>query len=329
MALVWHTARRPSGELQDTDFELRDVPDAALGEGEVRVRNTWLSVDPYVRGLLDDEGSYMPTMPLGSQVPGGAVGEVVESRDAALPVGTRVLHDYGWRDSAVMPAALGRATGPNEVPPQRFLGHLGMPGQTAYFGLLEVLEPRAGEVLFVSAAAGAVGTAVVQIAKIKGLHVIASAGGSDKCALLKELGADVVIDRKAPGTIREKLAAAAPAGIDLYFDNVGGDHLDAALESARIGARFSLCGMISGYGKGGVLELPDPMRLVVRQIRMRGFTAPEFEARRGLFEKDMLEWVLAGRMRSPETVLDGLGAMPEGLRAVLRGGTTGKLLIRL
>ena len=329
MAQVWHTARRPNGEVQDADFELRNVPDAPLADGEVRVRNGWLSVDPYVRGLLDDEGSYMPTLPLGSQVPGGAVGEVEQSRDAALPVGTMVLHDYGWRDSAAMPAAQCRQIGPPEIPAQRFLGHLGMPGQTAYFGLLEVLEPQAGEILFVSAAAGAVGTAVVQIAKIKGLHVIASVGGSDKCALVKELGADLVIDRKAPGTMREKLAAAAPAGIDLYFDNVGGDHLDAALESARIGARFSLCGMISGYGKGGVLELPDPMRLVVRQIRMRGFTAPEFEARRSLFEKDMLEWVLSGRMHSPETILDGLGAAPEGLRTVLLGGNSGKLLVRL
>jgi NADPH-dependent curcumin reductase CurA len=329
MPQVWHTARRPSGELQDADFELRQMPDQPLGEGEVRVRNTWLSVDPYVRGLLDDEGSYMPTMPLGSPVPGGAVGEVVESRDAALPIGTVVLHDYGWRDSVALPAEQCRPISASEVPAQRFLGHMGMPGQTAYFGLLAVLEPRAGEVLFVSAAAGAVGTAVVQIAKLKGLHVIASAGGSEKCALLKELGADVVIDRKAPGTMREKLAAAAPDGIDLYFDNVGGDHLDAALESARIGTRISLCGMISGYGLGGVLELPDPMRLVVRHIQMRGFTAPQFDAQRGKFESDMLEWIQAGLVRSPETVLDGLPAMPEGLRTVLRGGNTGKLLIRL
>ena len=329
MALVWHTAKRPGSELQDCDFELREVADAPLGDGEVRVRNTWLSIDPYVRGLLDDEGSYMPTMPLGSQVPGGAVGEVVESRAASLPVGTEVLHDFGWRSGAVMPAEACRAVGAPGVPIQRYLGHLGMPGQTAYFGLLDVLDPQAGEVLFVSAAAGAVGTAVVQIAKIKGLTVIASAGGSEKCVLLSKLGADAVIDRKAPGTMREKLAAAAPDGIDLYFDNVGGDHLDAALESARIGARFSLCGMIGGYGNGGVLELPDPMRLVVRLIRMRGFTAPEFDAQRGEFDSDMLGWVQAGLMQSPETVLDGLAAAPEGLRMVLRGGNTGKMLIRL
>ena len=329
MAKVWHTARRPSGELQDADFELRESPDQPLAEGEVRVRNLWLSVDPYVRGLLDDEGSYMPTMPLGSEVPGGAVGEVIESRAAALPSGTIVLHDAGWRDSAVLPAAQCRPIGNSALPPQLYLGHLGMPGQTAYFGLLDVLEPCPGEVLFVSAAAGAVGTAVVQIAKIKGMQVIASAGGSQKCALLKELGADSVIDRKAPGTMREKLAAAAPDGIDCYFDNVGGDHLDAAIESARIGARISLCGMVSGYGHGGMLQLPDPMRLVVRQIRLRGFVAPQFDDRKSEFESDMLAWVEAGRLRSPETVLDGLQAMPEGLRSVLRGGNVGKLLIRL
>ena len=329
MAKVWHTARRPSGELQDADFELRESPDRPLAEGEVRVRNLWLSVDPYVRGLLDDEGSYMPTMPLGSEVPGGAVGEVTESRAAALLPGAMVLHDAGWRDSAALPAAQCRPIGHSGLPSQIFLGQIGMPGQTAYFGLLEVLEPCAGEVLFVSAAAGAVGTAVVQIAKIKGMQVIASAGGSEKCALLTELGADIVIDRKAPGTMREKLAAAAPGGIDCYFDNVGGDHLDAAIESARIGARISLCGMVSGYGHGGVLRLPDPMRLVVRQIRLRGFVAPQFEDRRSEFDSDMLAWVKAGRLRSPETVLDGLQAMPEGLRSVLRGGNVGKLLIRL
>ncbi len=329
MAKVWHTARRPSGELQDGDFELREIPDQPLAEGEVRVRNLWLSVDPYVRGLLDDEGSYMPTMPLGSEVPGGAVGEVTESRAAALPLGTMVLHDAGWRDSATLTGAQCRAIGHSDLPPQIFLGHLGMPGQTAYFGLLDVIDPRAGEMLFVSAAAGAVGTAVVQIAKIKGMQVIASAGGSEKCALLKELGADEVIDRKAPGTMREKLAAAAPDGIDCYFDNVGGDHLDAALESARIGARISLCGMVSGYGRGGMLQLPDPMRLVVRQIRLRGFVAPQFDDRKSEFESDMLAWVKSGRLRSPETVLEGLQAMPEGLRSVLRGGNTGKLLIRL
>jgi NADPH-dependent curcumin reductase CurA len=329
MAKVWNTARRPSGELQDADFELRESPDQPLAEGEVRVRNLWLSVDPYVRGLLDDEGSYMPTMPLGSEVPGGAVGEVTESRAAALPPGTMVLHDAGWRDNAVLLAAQCRPIGNSALPPQLYLGHLGMPGQTAYFGLLDVLEPCPGEVLFVSAAAGAVGTAVVQIAKIKGMQVIASAGGSQKCALLKELGADSVIDRNAPGTMREKLAAAAPDGIDCYFDNVGGDHLDAAIESARIGARISLCGMVSGYGHGGMLQLPDPMRLVVRQIRLRGFVAPQFDDRKSEFESDMLAWVEAGRLRSPETVLDGLQAMPEGLRSVLRGGNVGKLLIRL
>lgn len=329
MPQVWHIARRPVGELQDADFELRTSPERPLGENEVRLRNRWLSVDPYVRGMLDDEGSYMPTLPLGSEVPGGALGEVIETASAELPLGAMVVHDAGWRDSAVLPAAQCRRVDQHGLPEQLFLGHLGMPGQTAYFGLLDVLAPRAGEVLFVSAAAGAVGTAVVQIARLKGMQVIASAGGSEKCALLKELGADRVIDRKAPGSMREKLAAAAPDGIDCYFDNVGGDHLDAAIESARIGARIALCGMVSGYGRGGVLELPDPMRLVVRQIRLRGFVAPQFEDRRGEFERDMLAWARQGQLRSPETVLEGIHALPEGLRSVLRGGNVGKLLVRL
>lgn len=328
MARVWHVARRPCGELAEGDFELRELPDPPLGAGEVRVRNTWLSIDPYVRGMLDDAGSYMPTLPLGSPVPGGAVGEIVESRDEALPVGVMVLHDLGWRDGAVL---RGRQCVPldAEFASQLYLGHLGMPGQTAYFGLLDVLEPRAGETLFVSAAAGAVGSAVVQIAKIKGLTVAASAGGAEKGALLARLGADAVIDRKSPGTLRAKLAQAAPGGIDLYFDNVGGDHLDAAVQSANLGARIALCGMISGYGAGDVLTLLDPMRLVVKHIRMRGFTAPEFDARKDEFDAAMRGWVREGLIQSPETVIEGLEAMPASLNLVLRGGNVGKLLIRL
>ena len=184
MALVWHTAKRPGSELQDCDFELREVADAPLGDGEVRVRNTWLSIDPYVRGLLDDEGSYMPTMPLGSQVPGGAVGEVVESRAASLPVGTEVLHDFGWRSGAVMPAEACRAVGAPGVPIQRYLGHLGMPGQTAYFGLLDVLDPQAGEVLFVSAAAGAVAAGAMAAAGASAAPSPCSTKTSEPCLTL-------------------------------------------------------------------------------------------------------------------------------------------------
>jgi NADPH-dependent curcumin reductase CurA len=210
-----------------------------------------------------------------------------------------------------------------------YLGHLGMPGQTAYFGLLDVLQPKLGETLFVSAAAGAVGSAVLQIGKIIGLNVIASAGGAEKCALLKRLGADAVIDRKAAGTMREKLAAAVPEGLDLYFDNVGADHLDAAIESARVGASIALCGMISGYSTGDTLSLPDPMRLVVKHIRMRGFTAPEFDARKGEFQRAMRDWIRRGLIQSPETVIERLHSMPSALDMVLRGGNVGKLLVKL
>ena len=329
MANVWHVVKRPGAVGCEGVFELRQLPDSALGPGEVRVKNTWLSADPYVRGMLDDSGSYMPTLPLGSPVPGGAIGRVIETRDADFPVGATVLHDLGWRDVATLPGTACFRIPDNGVPSQLYLGHLGMPGQTAYFGLLAVIEPRAEETLFVSAAAGAVGSAVVQIAKIKGVRVIASAGGSEKCALLQTLGADVVIDRKAPGSMRDKLAAAAPHGIDLYFDNVGGDHLDAALHCAKLGARVALCGMISGYGSAEGLTLPDPMRLVVKHIRMRGFTAPEFDACRDEFQSAMLDWIQSGLVRSPETVIDGLEAMPLALDQVLLGANTGKLLVRV
>jgi NADPH-dependent curcumin reductase CurA len=329
MAKVWHVAQRPRDSLCEGVFELRDVLDQPLSAGEVRIRNTWLSADPYIRGMLDDAGSYMPTLPLGSPVPGGAVGTVVETRDANLEVGATVLHDLGWRDMASLPASACFRIDGNGVKSQLYLGHLGMPGQTAYFGLLDVLKPREGETLFVSAAAGAVGSAVVQIAKIKRVRVVASAGGAEKCAMLRTLGADVAIDRRANGSMREKLADAAPDGIDLYFDNVGGDHLDAALESAKIGARMALCGMISGYGSADGLTLPDPMRLVVKHIRMRGFTAPEFNGRKDEFEGAMLEWIRMGLIQSPDTVLDGLHSMPLALEQVLSGGNVGKLLVRV
>jgi NADPH-dependent curcumin reductase CurA len=329
MANVWHVAQRPRTSVSDGVFQLREVPDPPLSAGEVRVKNTWLSADPYVRGMLDDAGSYMPTLPLGSPVPGGAVGTVIETSNADFPMGATVLHESDWRDVATLLGSACVRIADNGLQSQLYLGHLGMPGQTAYFGLLDVLEPEEGETLFVSAAAGAVGSAVVQIAKIKGLRVVASAGGAEKCALLRRLGADVAIDRKASGSMRDKLAAAAPDGIDLYFDNVGGDHLDAALQSANIGSRIALCGMISGYGAADGLTLPDPMRLVVKHIRLRGFTAPEFDGRKDEFERAMLDWIQTGLVQSPETVMDGLHAMPLALEEVLRGGNVGKLLVRV
>ena len=240
MAKAWHLMRRPQGMPVPEDFALKEVTLPELGEGMARVANRWLSVDPYMRGRMNDVKSYVPPFALDAPMSGGAVGEVIESRDASLQPGDMVLHMSGWRDETVEPA-----TNFNKLPPipgvepQAFLGNLGLTGGTAYFGLLEAASAKEGDIVFVSAAAGAVGSAVVQIAKARGMTVIGSAGGADKGEFVRSLGADAVVDYKA-GPVLNQLAATAPDGIDVYFDNVGGDHLDAALALARKDARFAI-----------------------------------------------------------------------------------------
>ena len=228
MARAWHLMSRPQGLPTADNFALKDAELPALGEGMVRVANRWLSVDPYMRGRMNDVKSYVPPFALDAPLEGGAVGEVVESRDPNFEPGDWVLHMAGWRDEAVLQGSALNKLPDLGVDPQAFLGNLGLTGATAYFGLLDAASAKEGDIVFVSAAAGAVGSAVVQIAKAKGMTVIGSARGPEKCeGYVRSLGADEVIDYTA-GPIVKSLAAAAPKGIDVYFDNVGGDHLDAA-----------------------------------------------------------------------------------------------------
>src|SRR6478735_5562786 len=271
MARAWHLMNRPTGIPTKDDAVLKDVALAPLEDGMVHVRNRWLSVDPYMRSRMNDVKSYVPSFQIGEPMTGGAVGEVVESRDPSLQPGDMVLHMAGWRDEVVEPAGHFNKLPPIPgVEPQAFLANLGLTGGTAYFGLLDVAAAKAGDIVFVSAAAGAVGSAVVQIAKAKGMTVIGSAGGADKCEFVRSLGADQVIDYRA-GPILKGLAAAAPDGIDVYFDNVGGDHLDAALAAARKDARFAICGMIEGYNTGEPTSLRFAMRIISARIAIKGF----------------------------------------------------------
>ncbi|HEX4504468.1 MAG TPA: NADP-dependent oxidoreductase, partial [Alphaproteobacteria bacterium] len=251
------------------------------------------------------------------------------SKAEGFAPGDLVLHSWGWRDEAVGPAAAISKLPAIGVPEQRFLGHLGMPGMTAYFGLLDVAKIQAGDTLFVSAAAGAVGSAVVQIAKLKGLRVIGSVGGAGKCALVRELGADAVIDYKGPGTLADKLAAAAPDGIDVYFDNVGGDHLDAALGAAKDNARFAMCGMIDTYNETSAEGLRNMMRIVRARIRMQGFIIFDYNHRIGEFHAGMGQWMKDGLIRSDETIYEGLAETPRAFLDLFSGGNSGKMLIRL
>ncbi|WP_267435143.1 NADP-dependent oxidoreductase [Sphingomonas sp. GM_Shp_1] len=325
---AWTLANRPQGMPKPQDFALIEQALPELADGQVRVANRWLSVDPYMRGRMNDVKSYVPPFQLGEPMQGGAIGEVVESRSDGLAVGTLVSHMAGWRDEAVIPASQVQPLPDLPVDPQAFLGQFGMPGMTAYYGLLRIAEAKPGDTVFVSAAAGAVGSTVVQIAKAKGMTVIGSAGGADKGEWVRSLGADVVIDYKAGKPVVEALGEAAPDGIDVYFDNVGGDHLDAALAHARPGARFAICGMIDVYNDAKPTSLKYLARLIGNRVRIQGFIVSDFKDHQG-FYRDMAAMLGEGKLQREETVFEGLDRMPEAFLALFSGGNKGKMLVKL
>ena len=325
---AWHLKSRPSGAPTPDNFELKPVELAELEEGWVRVENKWLSVDPYMRGRMNDVKSYVPPFQVGAPLEGGAVGKVVETRSPHFAEGDTVFHMLGWREAAAGPAAAFNKVPPLPVEDHQWLGNLGLTGATAYFGLLRVAEAKEGDIVFVSAAAGAVGSAVVQIAKAKGMTVIGSAGGAEKCAWVRGLGADAAVDYKAQPVL-EGLREAAPKGIDVYFDNVGGDHLDAAFATARNNARFAICGMIDGYNGGEPPAFRFIMRVIAARIAVKGFIYTDYLPEMGDFYRDMGGWVASGQVTSRETVREGLGSMPEAFLDLFRGGNIGKMLVRV
>ena len=331
MARAWTLKSRPSGMPVADNFELRDFADAPLAEGEIRVANSFLSVDPYMRGRMNDVKSYVPPFQIGEAMTGGAVGVVTESRADGFAIGDQVMHMLGWRDTAVVPATGMMA--PNKLPAanlpvQMFLGNMGLTGATAWFGLLDTASAKEGDIVFVSAAAGAVGSAVVQIAKAKGMTVIGAAGGPDKCAWVKELGADACIDYKA-GSVLKQLYAAAPKGIDVYFDNVGGEHLDAALASARMNARFAICGLIDIYNTGEPMALKYFARVIGNRVRIQGFLFNDFAPRMGEFLAGAGAMVASGQMKSRDTVFEGLARAPDAFMGLFTGANTGKMLVKV
>jgi NADPH-dependent curcumin reductase CurA len=328
MARAWHLKSRPHGLPTTDDFELKDVALPELGEGMVRVRNRWLSVDPYMRGRMNDTKSYVPPFQHGEPMDGGAIGEVVESNADGFAHGDLVQHMAGWRDEAVVPARAVNKLPDLAVEPQLFLGALGVPGATAWFGLLDVAAAKPGETVFVSAAAGAVGSAVVQIAKAKQMNVVGSAGRAEKCDYVRSLGADHVLDYKAE-PIRKSLAAAVPDGIDVYFDNVGGDHLDAAFALARQNARFAICGMIEGYNDATPMSFRFIMRTIAMRIRLKGFIVFDYFPRLAEFYAEMGPWVASGAVKSKETVVEGLDNTLDAFLGLFEGANTGKMLVKL
>ena len=328
MPRAWHLTSRPKGLPTDDNFALREVALPPLGEGMVRVANRWLSVDPYMRGRMNDVKSYVPPFQIDQPMDGGAVGEVVESNADGLAPGDWVVHMAGWRDEAVLDAKAVNKLPDLGVEPQQFLGNLGLTGATAYFGLLDAAQAKEGEIVFVSAAGGAVGSAVVQIAKALGMTVIGSAGGADKCAFVRSLGADAAVDYKAQ-PILKGLAAAAPEGIDVYFDNVGGDHLDAALAVARKDARFAICGMIEGYNSMEPMAFRFIMRVIAMRIRLQGFIYTDYLPRLGEFYARMGPWIAGGQVKARDTIVDGLENMPRAFLGLFEGANVGKMLVKL
>lgn len=321
---------RPHGEPDMSNFALTEVEVPDPGPGQVLVRNVWMSVDPYMRGRMNDVKSYAPPFQIGAALDGGAVGEVVASQAGDLPVGAHVLHGLGWRDYAVLDAAGARRVDPDVAPLPAYLGVLGMPGLTAYAGLVEVAGLREGDVVFVSGAAGAVGSVAGQVAKLRGHRVIGSAGSAAKVAYLRdELGFDEAFNYR-DGSVRDLLRVAAPEGIDVYFDNVGGEHLEAAIGALRLHGRVAVCGMISQYNATEPPPGPRNLAMMIgKRLTVRGFLVSDHGHLRADFEREVGGWYADGRLRATETVVEGLEHAPEAFVGLLRGANTGKMLVRL
>jgi NADPH-dependent curcumin reductase CurA len=327
-----HLVSRPSGWPVPGDFAVVEAELPDPGDGELLVRNTYLSVDPYMRGRMNDVPSYVPPFGLGEAMTGGAVGEVVASGAAGFAPGDRVVHQLGWREHAIVPA--GGAQRFDPVPgltDSQFLGALGMTGLTAYVGLLDIAGFTAGETVFVSGAAGAVGSLAGQIARLRGAaRVIGSAGSADKVAYLTErLGFDAAFDYH-DGKVRDLLAGAAPGGIDVYFDNVGGEHLEAAIGALRRGGRVALCGAISRYNNTSAAPGPRNLPLAIgKRLRLQGFIVTDHWKRFGDMAAEVGPALARGDIVADETAVDGLDRAVEAFLGLLRGENTGKMIVRL
>lgn len=321
---------RPIGLPMIENFELVEASLPALGAGEVLVRNLWMSVDPYMRGRMYDRPSYVPPFQLGEALQGGAIGRVEQSNHPDFKPGDLVESMLGWREAFVAPGAALQKLPAENVPPQAYLGVLGMPGLTAYAGLQRIGEPKPGDTVFVSGAAGAVGSVVCQIAKLRGCTVVASAGSDEKLNWLKSVGVDAGVNYKTCGKLLDAVRAAAPKGIDIYFDNVGGEHLEVALEVARPFARFVECGMISAYNAAEPPPGPrNLMYIVGKNIKMQGFIVAFHFDLREQFRAEMTQWIKDGKVKWEETVEHGIANAPKAFLSLFSGANTGKMLVQL
>jgi NADPH-dependent curcumin reductase CurA len=325
-------ARRPTGEPVPGDFELARIPVPAPGENQVLTRTIYLSLDPYMRGRMNAERSYAEPVPVGGVMEGGAVGIVEASNFAGLVRGDIVVGRTGWQDHAVSDGAALRKVDPAAAPISTAVGVLGMPGMTAYTGLLTIGQPKEGDTLVVAAASGAVGSVVGQIGRIKGCRVVGIAGGPEKCRYVAgELGFDACIDHRARD-FEAQLAAACPKGIDIYFENVGGRVLEAVIPLLNFFSRMPVCGLISQYNAtalpDGPNRLPQLMRAVLtNRVRIQGFIVRDFAGQKADFLRDVGRWLRDGRIKYREHRIKGLENAPAGLIGLLKGENFGKALV--
>jgi NADPH-dependent curcumin reductase CurA len=331
----WHLVSRPAGKPTSDNFKLVEAPVPELLDGQVLVRNHYLSLDPYMRGRMDEGKSYAQPQALHAVMLGGTVGEVVASKGAAFQVGDKVVGMGGWQQYQLADAqaqAMMRKLDTTQVPLSAYLGAVGMPGVTAWVGLMTIIEPKAGETIVVSAASGAVGSVVGQLAKAKGCRAVGLAGGPDKCkAVVEEFGFDACVDYKQHRDLKSLSAAlkqACPKGIDGCFENVGGLILDAVLLRANAFSRVAMCGMIAGYN-GEPIPLAAPQLILVNRMKVQGFIVSEHMQHWPRALHELGSAVAAGRLRYRETVAQGIEAAPEAFIGLLEGKNFGKQLVKL
>ena len=320
---------RPEGAPGLDNFQLTEGAIPEPGEGEVLTRTLYLSLDPYMRGRMSAAKSYAKPAAVGQPMVGGTVGEIVASRNPKYAVGDVVLGYGGWQDYALSSGAGLRKLDPAAAPVSTALGVLGMPGMTAYVGLLEIGQPKPAETVVVAAASGAVGSVVGQIAKIKGCRAVGIAGGAEKCRFVAdELGFDACVDHRAPDFVQQ-LEAACPQGIDVYFENVGGAVQQTVWPLLNDFARIPVCGLIAQYNAATPMPGPDMFSVLRKRLLLRGFIVSDFAAKQGDFLRDVGEWVRSGRIKYREDVVDGLEQAPAAFLGLLQGKNFGKLLVRV
>ena len=322
---------RPIGEPIKENFLVEEVEISHLPENEVLVKNLWMSVDPYMRGRMIDRKSYVPPFELGKTLEGGAIGVVIESKSSDLKEGDFVNSNFGWREYFTSKAKYLKRVNPDIGPLQAYLGTLGMPGMTAYVGLLRIGELREGDKVLISAAAGAVGTVASQIAVAKGCDVYGTAGSDDKCKFLEsKLGLTKAINYKTCGHLTKALHGACPEGIDVYFENVGGSHLEAALSVMNPNGRIALCGMIEQYND--TTPRPGPnnlMAAIAKSLKIQGFIVSNHSDLSEKFLSDMKLWIDAGKMQWKETIDEGIESAPDAFLKLFKGQNFGKMLVRI